>query len=453
MIVLADLEWIEMDGRFLTQLAAIRTNEKWETVSYFNAYVCPPKKCLAFSGHLAFGGVPVSVYEQALPVEDAVLSFIEWLEESDIIWTWADSNARFLEQLRKKYAAETPLSIRSAATKARALAGERSGTNRDPYAILGKTQPLPEPKHRAENDVEAMRLLFARLGMTEACLPERPAPVPQTPKNTQKAKNLRTIEKSEYNYIYLQGADVFHRCDCKLCLNSSRPIMGSVYYRSSAEGRRPCEVCKPIPNLVLVPITDAELARREAVTAGEFSRRNNEIIYAKMLSGETISIKRGNILGWCHFKGHPGAVSKALMKEHDCLGKGCRYFERDEKCPYWKHLELQKQTEEKRKAQIQKEKQQKAMDSEHLRVLTESWQEYLDDMDSDMYIVRVAKETPSLYKIFYVSDNRFADGNRYPNFLDTLKFVHPHYRIQLRHIRDVDGHFVTTSEYLNRRRK
>ena len=93
------------------------------------------------------------------------------------------------------------------------------------------------------------------------------------------------------------------------------------------------------------------------------------------------------------------------------------------------------------------------MDSEHLRVLTESWQEYLDDMDSDMYIVRVAKETPSLYKIFYVSDNRFADGNRYPHFLDTLKFVHPHYRIQLRHIRDVDGHFVTTSEYLNRRRK
>ena len=123
------------------------------------------------------------------------------------------------------------------------------------------------------------------------------------------------------------------------------------------------------------------------------------------------------------------------MKEHDCLGKSCRYFERDEKCPYWKHLELQKQAEEKRKAQIQKEKQQKAMDSEHLRVLTESWQEYLDDMDSDMYIVRVAKETPSLYKIFYVSDNRFADGNRYPNFLDTLKFVYPHYRIQLRHIR------------------
>lgn len=71
-------------------------------------------------------------------------------------------------------------------------------------------------------------------------------------------------------------------------------------------------------------------------------------------------------------------------------------------------------------------------------------------MESDMYIVRVAKDAPSVYRIFYVSNNSFADGNRYPVFLDTLKFLHPHYRINLRHIRDVDGHFVTTDEYMTR---
>ena len=70
-----------------------------------------------------------------------------------------------------------------------------------------------------------------------------------------------------------------------------------------------------------------------------------------------------------------------------------------------------------------------------------------------MYIVRVAKDAPSVYRIFYVLDNRFADGNRYPAFLETLKFLHPHYRINLRHIRDVDGHFVTYDEYMNRARK
>lgn len=74
-------------------------------------------------------------------------------------------------------------------------------------------------------------------------------------------------------------------------------------------------------------------------------------------------------------------------------------------------------------------------------------------MESDMYIVRVAKDAPSVYRVFYVSDNSFADGNRYPDFLDTLKFLHPHYRINLRHIRDVDGHFVTTDEYMTRVRK
>ena len=67
-----------------------------------------------------------------------------------------------------------------------------------------------------------------------------------------------------------------------------------------------------------------------------------------------------------------------------------------------------------------------------------------------MYIVRVVRDAPSVYRIFYVSDNRFADGNRYPAFLEALKSLHPQYRIILRHIRDVDGHFVTYDEYMNR---
>ena len=93
-----------------------------------------------------------------------------------------------------------------------------------------------------------------------------------------------------------------------------------------------------------------------------------------------------------------------------------------------------------------------AIEEADLKALSESWQSYLNDMESDMMIVRVAKDAPSVYSIFYDSDKRFADGNRYPDFLETLKFVHPHYRINLRHIRDVDGHFVTTDEYLTRPR-
>lgn len=69
-----------------------------------------------------------------------------------------------------------------------------------------------------------------------------------------------------------------------------------------------------------------------------------------------------------------------------------------------------------------------------------------------MYIVRVEKERTNRYKVFYVSENSFADGNRFPDFLSTIRFFFPRASINLRHIRDVDGHFVTITEYLSRKR-
>ena len=64
----------------------------------------------------------------------------------------------------------------------------------------------------------------------------------------------------------------------------------------------------------------------------------------------------------------------------------------------------------------------------------------------DMYIVRIS-QTAAEYEIFYVSDNRFADGNRFPEFLREMKERSLGKRMTLRHIRHVDGHFVTRSEY------
>ena len=52
-----------------------------------------------------------------------------------------------------------------------------------------------------------------------------------------------------------------------------------------------------------------------------------------------------------------------------------------------------------------------------------------------------------------MSEYPFADGDRFPKFLETVRFFFPDYRLNLRHIRDVDGHFVTIEEYQQRARK
>ena len=70
-----------------------------------------------------------------------------------------------------------------------------------------------------------------------------------------------------------------------------------------------------------------------------------------------------------------------------------------------------------------------------------------------MQIVRVDAEAKNRYRVFYVSENPFADGDCFPDFLDAVRSCFPEYLIRLRHIRDMDGHFVTIEEYRQRVRK
>ena len=277
----------------------------------------------------------------------------------------------------------------------------------------------------------------------------------KTETGDRREKNRETIERTEYNYIWIKDSKVFHRRDCHACLGAKGPafIRGSVYYEAGAQGRRPCRICRPVPLLMLAPVTDRELRESESRGEEKFNAYTGETINARLITGECVSIKRGGVVGWCHSTQHPGALSKQLLKEHECVEKSCFRLERNCQSPYWAALEERKREREERKEKLRAEKLRKATEERELRQLRDCWQSYLDDMGSDMYIVRVLRDTPARFRVFYVSDNAFADGNRYPEFLDVLKFLHPYYKINLRHIRDSDGSFVTNELYRQRCRK
>ena len=150
---------------------------------------------------------------------------------------------------------------------------------------------------------------------------------------------------------------------------------------------------------------------------------------------------------------HTGALNNTIPEQHDCLGKNCTFLEKNCQSPFWRVLEEAKLTKEKRKEKIRLEKQKKAQAESDMRILANSWNAYLEELQYEMQIICVPEDTPSSYRIFYVSANRFAGGNRYPEFLEMLKQTFPRSRFFLRHIRDADGHFVTRDEYSLRRRK
>lgn len=448
MIVLLDLEWIEKDGNHLTQLSALRSDDGWGVQERLDILVRVPPVCCADPAHVAFGGYAAELFQNAGSEEDAVLRLSEWLLDEDRVWVWAESNARVLKELWEKHKILRPVpKIQVAARKTRAIAARKGYTASSPHRILAQMRMEPPyPEHRASNDVEAMRRLFAELGVSAENFPKKePAACAAVPRErpSRRERNADIVSRVEYNYIYAEGGSVFHRRECRHCLGA-KTIHGSVYYETAAEGRRPCKICKPIPNLGLT---------QTRVQIPPNKPRSDAAVETKLLGGRTELLRPTTVVGWCKYNQHPGALTARILKEHRCLEKQCWHFQKNEEALYWKLREEEARKKEQKKLERQVQKAKENEEAERLRILRETWQSHLDDMESDMYIVRIARETPSSFRIFYVSDNRFADGNRYPDFLETLKFFHPYYHIKLRHIRDVDGHFVTTQEYFSRARK
>ena len=256
------------------------------------------------------------------------------------------------------------------------------------------------------------------------------------------------IDRTEYNYLFLNGSNVFHRRGCKACLNAKNAgdILGSIDYATAARQHRPCKLCKPAPYM--------ESNGREGDTADKpklsLAEQRNEVIKVRLLTDDVIPIKRKNIVGWCSYKLHKGAINKALLEEHQCLGKNCGFLIKNALSTYWAAQEQAAAEKKRRKEQIKQEKAKAEALQQKMQNLAADWQIKLDEIGSDMYIVRVERETRTRYRVFYVSDNAFADGNRFPEFVDMVRREHPGKSVNMRHIRDVDGHFVTRDEYFHR---
>lgn len=172
----------------------------------------------------------------------------------------------------------------------------------------------------------------------------------------------------------------------------------------------------------------------------------NTVVTARILGDKHIKITHKRIVGCCHNSLHPGKLTRKIMEEHDCLGKQCRYFEKYSEAGYW-HEHEQKQL---RKADAKKSKklklQQQAAEAEQFEEMKAMFQSYADEAGYTMQIVRV-KGYRATINIYYVSDYPFADGNRFPDFLKSVRFFFPHHRIILHHLMDMNGHFLTREEY------
>ena len=446
MYVIMDLEWIETaDGHAsLTQLAALRVDAGWNAMELFSAVLCPGALAQCDPGHIALNGYPLEAFARGETEENAIRRLAAWLRDDDVIAVWHPSSKNVLAQAwRAVMASGVPCPILCIKNRVYNAVGRRPDGSGSLYAVAGALGiAAAPPQHCSKEDVALMRAIFQRVG-----LPQRaPGPEPGGKEFLPpQERNRAIIEKTQYRYLYTPASGVFHTRDCPRMLNA-RKIEGCVYYATAVRKRRPCRICSPKP--------DAESAQKAQQAENgqdkghaESKVHYREVIRTRVLGGEIMEIARGKIAGYCHNIIHPGHVTRALLREHDCLGKQCTFFQKYEDSPVWAALEQQRLAKARVKQRKKAEKARLTAHAEAMAQLRREFQQCADSTQSEMDVIRVEHPEPNIYTVFYVSDNPFADGNRFPRFLSAVLRRHPHCRITLRHIMDLENRFLTRDEY------
>lgn len=160
-----------------------------------------------------------------------------------------------------------------------------------------------------------------------------------------------------------------------------------------------------------------------------------KIVETKLLTGERVELSERRIVGYCHCALHRGAITPKLLKCHDCVGKGCFYFEKVEG-QYWVDIENHKQ-------EIKKSKDKKREVQMNEQLWQDECQQFADELGYNVKVLSVKRtEQRNRFVIFYISKHDFNDMNRFSRL---AKRFGGKYRAkaELRHAKDINGNYAT----------
>lgn len=447
MNVIIDIEWVqENSASFITQLAAVRVSDSWEIVDAFDRLVSPVKWWKADWEHMAYHGYSPEEFRAGTDEQSCITDLLRFLRDDDTLLCWHNDTKRLLVQKAELYLGKAfPVKCRAVNQKAYAMASARGITAHNLYEMAEKIGiSLPAPQHQSSNDVTVLRQLLSALKYGVSPIPAVSRKTPKKGKSRAE-RNADILSRAGYNYIFAPDSKVFHKPVCHL-MRQAREIMGCVYYKTAVRDRIPCRVCRP------EPIEQRKSPKAKPEKAATSLPPERKVVLAKLLGNQRIEISNAKLVGFCHNMIHPGSLTRKIMEEHDCPGKNCKYFEKYSDSTYWIAEEKKRQQKEQRKQLQRAEKEAAQKQKDKLTELKSLFQSYADEAGYEMLIVRLDQEQPNRYRVFYVSANPFADGDRFPDFLAAVRFSFPQFSIRLRHIKDLEGRFVTISEYLSKKR-
>ena len=351
MFVLTDIEWMtNAAGHFSpTQLSAIKVDEDWNEVDRFDSLIRPRDSEFHDWKHVAYTGGSATEFLHARNAHNVIQSFLEWLNEGDVIlWWYEESDAVFkklVSLIFKRKVANRTVAINEYVYAF--LAGqENSRGNAYKIAAARGIDVHPNQMHCSINDAVVMQKLMKKICLPQSDLlkpvvrekkewhpsvKEKDMPHQYDPKtNTihnkdcpvllvsgvvtkgfetwktplkkgykpcdcckeeyQKAfreRNMDTLERTQYTYVYSAESKVFHKYSCGVML-SAKSILGTRKYETAIKtGRTPCKLCNPTPEDVYRPLpVQLKVARLQKKTKKMVAKEDAKAILRQKLAAE-----------------------------------------------------------------------------------------------------------------------------------------------------------------------
>ncbi|MBE6776052.1 MAG: hypothetical protein E7543_07680 [Ruminococcaceae bacterium] len=178
----------------------------------------------------------------------------------------------------------------------------------------------------------------------------------------------------------------------------------------------------------------------------EYLNKNEPFRLVKLIGGDFAMIDTPAIVGYCHNEEHKGIVTVTIMQEHDCISKGCHYFERFEDYPYWKKYNNREEQKKFLKLKQQRKNEKLKAREEVLRKRDEKFiaraYEIAEKIGlNNIKIISVSKNGKE-YTLFYISDKPIND---WFDFREIAFIMNREFKKKfiLKHIKNTDGSYAT----------
>lgn len=423
MMILYDLEWTQTSysKRTMTQLSAVKVTDDWQITDRFDALIRPENPENTDWAFLAFNGHNREDFLQGNSEKETLDRFAQWNDTVETLICWNADSKRTLKMVYRKYYKGNPLPWQRLSVKPAVQKSLKLGDTG--FYSACRLCGLQEPAccNCAQSDVELLAALLKQVNPNKADFTEKAGnPV------SRRERNAAMLSKSQYNYVYAFDSEVFHKKTCWLIQNAKR-IDGCIKYEKAIQNHRPCKVCKPeqIQRLVRSNLSKSSIKHPHT---------------NRLLGGARAPEDWREIIGYCNNYLHPGKITEAILKEHKCVEKHCRFFTTYAQAPYW-------HKQEDAKAAKKRHKEERQQEENELERMKQEIQGIANEAGYRFKAVMVTRKDVCFHTIYYVSDNWFADGNRFPEILRKMNGNYFRYKFQLRHIKSSDGRFLTISEY------